>query len=178
MTRWLTLLLMLCVATPLWAQGKSKKKAAARAEATVEAPDEEPQDENIPRVVPVFDPGSHTRPIRALGFSRDQSRLITVGQDSSIQIWSAATGERLDVLRLPSYGHEQGYNTKEWNDAAISADGLWVAVGGGQKLGLSTENESSRAKLVMVDIANRSIRPVATGRGEVTALGFAIDKPR
>lgn len=174
MTRWLTILLLLCFATPLFAQGKAKKKKAAVAPAA-EAAEDEPEDEKIPRVVPVFDPGSHTRSIRALGFSQDQSRLITVGLDFSVQIWSTATGERLDILRLPSYGHEQGYNPKEWNAAAISADGRWVAVGGGQKKGLSVDRDSARAKLVVIDMANRSIRPVVANRGVVTALGFAPD---
>ncbi len=174
MTRWLTILLLLCVATPLFAQAKGKKKAAKEA-ATARAADDEAEDENIPRIVPVFDPGSHTRSIRALGFNHDQSRLITVGLDFSVQIWSTATGERLDILRLPSYGHEQGYNTKEWNAAAISADGRWVAVGGGQKKGLSTDKDSARAKLVIIDLARRSMRPVAVNNGAVTALGFAPD---
>lgn len=173
MTRWLTILLLLCITTPLLAQGKGKKKAAKEA-ATARA-SEDDDDGKIPRVVPVFDPGSHTRSIRALGFSKDQSRLITVGLDFSVQIWSTATGERLDILRLPSYGHEQGYNTKEWNAAAISADGRWVAVGGGQKRGLSTDKESSRAKMVIIDMARRSMRPVEVNRGVVTALGFAPD---
>lgn len=174
MTRWLTILLLLSITTPLLAQGKGKKKAANEA-ATARAADDEADDANIPRIVPVFDPGSHTRSIRAIGFNHDQSRLITVGLDFSVQIWSTATGERLDILRLPSYGHEQGYNTKEWNAAAISADGRWVAVGGGQKKGLSTDKESLRAKMVIIDLARRSMRPVAVNNGAVTALGFAPD---
>jgi WD40 repeat protein len=98
--------------------------------------------EAIPRVIPVFDPGSHTQPICALGFSSDKKKLITVGEDSSIQIWSTSTGERLDILRLPAYGHEQVSNTKAWNVAAVSEDGRFVAIGGGQRRSLSEGNKS------------------------------------
>gem|GEM_PF-3441204 len=185
MARWLTLLLCLCLTLPAFAQGKVKKKAAAKAAAAAAAaaaasavpvePTDEPVDENIPRVVPVFDPGSHTRLIRTLGFNHDQSRLITVGEDSSIQVWSTATGERLDILRLPSYGHEQGYNTKLWDVAAISADGSLVAVGGGQKKKLVVDEEASRAKLLLINLHQKSVRPIIGLRGGISALAFAPD---
>ena len=183
MTRWLTILLLLCLASPSFAQRKVKKKAAGpRAQRAVAEPenaadaDDAEDEEEIPLVVPVFDPGSHTRLIRALGFSRDQSRLITVGEDASIQFWSTATGERLDILRLPSYGHEQGYNAKLWEAAAISADGNLVAVGGHPKRELSVDGGASRAKLLLVDVANRTVRPVNAMKGGVAALAFAPDQ--
>lgn len=179
MTRWLTLLLCLCLTLPAYSQGKAKKKAAAKAAQPAPAvpavPNEEQGDENIPRVVPVFDPGSHTRLIRTLGFNHDQSRLITVGEDSSIQVWSTATGERLDILRLPSYGHEQGDNTKLWDIAAISADGSLVAIGGGQKKKLSVEKDAARAKLLLIDVRQRSVRPIIGLKGGISALAFAPD---
>lgn len=174
MVRWLSLLLLLCMTTPLPAQGKAKKKAAV--EPKVEMPDDEADDENIPRVVPVFDPGSHTRLIQALAFTPDKQRLITVGEDSSIQIWSATTGERLEILRLPSYGHEQGFTSSGWVAAAISPDGKYVAVGGAQKKGLSTERERARARLLIVDLVHRTVHPVAGFRRGVTSLAFAPDR--
>lgn len=174
MTRCLALLLLVCTTQPLLAQGKAKKKAAA-ANPAAAVPDDAPVDENIPRVVPVFDPGSHTRMIRALGFNRDQSRLITVGEDSSIQIWSTSTGERLDILRLPAYGHEQSYVTREWSVAAISADGNWVALGGGADPVDDSMRTGRLARLLIVDVARRKLRVIDDLRGQVTALTFGND---
>lgn len=130
----------------------------------------------LKRVVPVFDPGSHTRSITALGFSADDSKLISVGEDATIQIWRVATGERLDILRLASYGHEAGFNGKDWDVAAISKDGRFVAIGGGVKQTTSEGNRPFRTKLLVVDLQKRSIRPVVSPpRGVVTALAFSDD---
>src|SRR5262245_20243633 len=86
--------------------------------------------DDLERAVLAFDPGSHTRPISALGFTKDQSKLITVGWDYSIQIWSTKTGERLDILRLPAYGRDNGFDKDRWDHAAVSPDGNFVAIGG------------------------------------------------
>lgn len=139
---------------------------------------EEPKETEAPfgRVVPVFDPGSHVRPIIDLGFSADGRKLITAGMDYTIQVWSVTTGERLDVFRLPPYGHEEGFNAKEWNVAAVSPNGRLVAVGGGQKLALAPDNGLDRAKLVLVDVEQRTLRRlVPGGNGAVTALAFTPD---
>ena len=180
--------LLLLIAVPLLAQTEGKKgkrkgaaaKAAAEAKRADAAEDdaeaaEDGADEAIPRVIPVFDPGSHTQPICALGFSSDKMKLITVGEDSSIQIWSTKTGERLDILRLPAYGHEQVTFTKAWDVAAISRDGRLVAIGGGQRHSLSEGNKSDRAKLLVVDVVQRTVRPVNSPQGVVTALAFSPD---
>jgi WD40 repeat protein len=137
---------------------------------------EDKEDAPFKRVVPVFDPGSHVRPILDLGFSADGKKLITAGRDYTIRVWSVMTGERLDVLRLPPYGHEEGFNAKEWGVAAISPDGKLVAVGGGQKLALSPDNATDRAKLVLVDLEKRSLRRMVTNGGRsVTALAFSAN---
>lgn len=139
---------------------------------------EEATDDDAPfgRVVPVFDPGSHVGPIIDLGFSADGRKLITAGQDYTIQVWSVQTGERIDVLRLPPYGHEEGYNAKTWHVAAVSRDGKLVAVGGGQKLALSPDKELDRAKLVLVDVEQRALRRlVPGGTRAITALAFSPD---
>lgn len=163
---------------PASAQGRKRRPAKNQPAVTADRDDrddEADEDEDIPRVVPVFDPGSHTRPIRALGFSTDKSRLITVGEDHTVQVWSVATGERLDILRLPGYGHEQGYNSKVWNIAAVSQDGRYVAIGGGQKQALSPENQADRAKLLVVDVDQRKVFRVISPLGAVTALAFSPD---
>lgn len=127
------------------------------------------------RVVPVFDPGSHVRPIIDLEFTADGKRLVTVGADYTVQMWKVATGERVDIFRLPPYGQEEDSNGKQWSVAAISPGGRLVAVGGGQKLALSPDNALDRAKLVLVDIEQRSLRRVASGKNGVTALAFSPD---
>jgi WD40 repeat protein len=138
---------------------------------------DEPEDADaLPsRVVPVFDPGSHVRPILDMGFSADGKRLITAGGDYTVQVWNVATGERVDMFRLPPYGQEEGYNPKEWNVAAVSPNGKLVAVGGGQKLGLSPDNPADRAKLVLVDVEKRTLLRLAVGQNGVTALVFSAD---
>lgn len=155
-----------CCALPLLAQPEA---------------DDAPADETalFGRVVPVFDPGSHTLPICAMGFTADRSKLVTVGEDFSIQVWSVQTGERLDILRLSPYGHEQGFNTKNWDVAAVSRDGRFVAIGGGQKRTFSANSVAEVAKLLIVDVFARKVRRVpAPGGGGITALAFSPDGHR
>ena len=163
----LALVLLLCLTTPLLAQGKAKKQARRPAPAASEKEDDS-------RVVLAFDPGSHTRPIAALGFNKDQTRLITAGWDYTIQIWSTTTGERLDILRLPAYGRDNGFDSNRWNHAAISGDGAFVAVGGGPKLLFDDKGVPTR--LLIVDVANRRIRKLilpGAPETEVTCLSFS-----
>jgi hypothetical protein len=166
---------------PLSAQtkGKNKKKNSeepvpAQPAAGDEA--EEPvEGEDIPRVIPVFDPGSHTQSICAMGFSSDKKKLITVGEDSSIQVWSTSTGERLDILRLPAFGHEQVSRVRAWETAAVSADGRYVVIGGGVRRSLSAGNETARTKLMVVDIVQRTVNQIRAPGGDVTAVAIAPD---
>ena len=180
MTRWTAIVLVLCLTTPLLAQGKAKgrvkkKKEAAAAAAAAAAGEKE--DES--RVILAFDPGSHTRPVSALGFNRDQSRLITVGWDYTVQVWSTATGERLDILRLPAFGRDNGFDSNRWEHAAVSADGALVAIGGGPKLLFGDHGIPTR--LLIVDLARRQVRKVllpADPQSPVTCLGFSATGDR
>ena len=74
MPSWLTIILLLCFTTPLLAQGNGKENKGKNIPPPVAG---EKEDES--RVVLAFDPGSHTRPISVPGFTKDQSKLITVG---------------------------------------------------------------------------------------------------
>src|SRR5437867_1710759 len=47
----------------------------------------------------VVDPGTHTAPIRSIAFAGD--RLVTFGDDRTLQVWDPATGQRLRVYRMP-----------------------------------------------------------------------------
>jgi hypothetical protein len=178
MKRFLTQLFVLCLllgmTSPLLAQGKGKGKNKPKnlPPVTVEKEDES-------RVTLAFDPGSHTRPISALGFNKDQTQLITVGWDYSIQIWSTKTGERLDIIRLPAYGRDNGFDTNRWNHAAISADGAYVAIGGGPKLLYGDEGVPTR--LLVVDVANRRVRKLnfpVEAKTAVTCLSFSANGDR
>lgn len=124
------------------------------------------------RVLPVFDPGAHTQPVAALGFTADKRKLVTVGQDFTVQVWSAATGERLDVLRLPGYGREKGFDPGRWDVAAVSADGTLVAVGGQAKF---VGDADEPARLIVVHLPTRTVKRVGIkgNTGAVTALAFS-----
>lgn len=155
------------------AKGKEKKKAAEKAK------EAEKKDDDIGRVTLAFDPGSHTRPISAVGFNKDQSKLITVGMDYSIQIWSTSTGERLDILRLPPYGRDNGFDTDRWEAAAISADGNFVAIGGKPKQ--FWNDKTSLTRLLIVDLSTRRIRKYILGLGartSITSLDFSANGDR
>ena len=176
MMRWLIIYLMLCLAGPADTQDANSKRKKKKAVATAELPvGGDAESDKIPRVMPIFEPGSHTQMIRALGFNADQSRLITVAEDASVQIWSTATGERLDILRLPSYGFESYSRASTWDSAAISPDGRYVAVGGGHRFGFSTGKHNSSCNLVLVDIKQRSVRAIEGFRQTITALAFSAD---
>ncbi|QDU28371.1 WD domain, G-beta repeat [Anatilimnocola aggregata] len=183
------LLLLSLLAAPLLAQTKGKKNKKKNADEPVPAQpaetvkplaaadeaEEAVEGEDIPRVIPVFDPGSHTQSICAMGFSSDKKKLITVGEDSSIQVWSTSTGERLDILRLPAFGHEQVSSVNAWHTATVSHDGRYVAIGGGVRQSLSEGDASERAKLMVVDIEKRTVNHLRAPSGEVTALAIAPD---
>ncbi len=176
MTRWITILLLLCITTPLLAQGKAKGKGKKK-QASLPAVAIEPEDES--QVTFAFDPGSHTRPISALGFNKDQSRLITVGWDYTLQVWSTTTGERLDIIRLPAFGRDNGFDSNRWDHAAISADGAFVAIGGGPKLLYGDKGVSTR--LLIVDVVQRRVRKMifpADPKSPVTCLDFSANGNR
>lgn len=156
------------------AQDKKKDKKKGTPEPAGDIKDD------LSRVLPVFDTGSHTQPISAMGFTKDKSKLVTVGQDFTVQVWNSATGERLDILRLPGYGREKGYDPGRWEVAAVSPDGTRVAIGGQMKY-LSAGGDDNTARLLLVDVVNRSVVRVQlrTGRNRpVTALAFSPDGDR
>jgi hypothetical protein len=138
-----------------------------------------PDPDDGKRVSLAFDPGSHSRPISALGFSKDQTKLITVGWDYTVQVWNASTGERLDVLRLPPYGRDNREELNTWPYAAVSADGAVVAIGGGLKRFVGGGVNPTR--LLVVDVANRRVRQVsvpAPPAVPVVSLALSADGDR
>jgi WD40 repeat protein len=94
----------------------------ARAQGDDERPDE--GDLNA-RVFLTLDPGHHVGPIRALLFTPDGKRLVSAGEDRTVQVWDAQTGERLRVFRPPLSGDRGGAILA----AALAPDGKTLACG-------------------------------------------------
>lgn len=140
-------------------------------------PGPEVDPEVLGRVVPVFEPRGHSSPILALRISTDERRLITVGADETIQIWSTATGEQLDVMRLPGYGLEKGADTSLWNVAEISPDGNYVVIGGAQK-SLPITDRLGLTKFILVNLKTRAVQrlqPLSQKVRGVSAFAFSPD---
>lgn len=133
--------------------------------------------EDLTRVLPVFDPGAHTQPITALGFTKDNKKLVTVGEDFTIQTWNTATGERLDILRLPGYGREKGFAPAQWKVAAVAPDGQRVALGGESKsIALEETKGVAQTRLLLVDLARKQLLRVSLpGIGPVDVVRFSPD---
>ncbi len=172
----LRLTLALLLALPLVALAQKPGKDAARTDGEVGEADDGK------RVSLAFDPGSHSRPISAVGFSKDGRKLITVGWDYSVRVWSTTTGEQLDILRLPPYGRDNGADATRWPIAAVSADGRYVAVGGDAKL-VWEAGKPARCQLVIVDVETKKCRRAvseldADHTTTIKSLAFSADGKR
>lgn len=170
------LTLALLLALPLVAPAQTKGKEAVRTDGEVGEADDGK------RVSLAFDPGSHSRPISAVGFSKDGRKLITAGWDYSVRVWSTTTGEQLDILRLPPYGRDNGADAKRWPVAAASADGRYLAVGGDSKL-VWEAGKAERCQLVIVDVEARKCRRAvaeldADHTTAIKSLAFSADGQR
>ena len=75
------------------------------------------------RVQLALNTGGHTAPIRRVGLGADGNRLITVGEDRTVQVWALATGSRLKVLWLPVGNGERGVP----HAAELAPDGRYLA---------------------------------------------------
>tara|TARA_B100001758_G_C17788212_1_gene293388 strand:+ start:126 stop:437 length:312 start_codon:yes stop_codon:yes gene_type:complete len=62
--------------------------------------------------------------VHSLAFSPDGSRIASGGEDTTVRVWDAATGESVATLE----GHSQ-----EVISVAFSPDGSRIASGGGDK---------------------------------------------
>ncbi len=114
----------------------------------------------------------HVKPINAVGFTADGRRVVTVGKDLTVQIWDVKTGERLEILRLPGYGQEERLLRQIWETAAVSPDGKYVAIGGGNREIGEGSGKENNASLIIVDIQQRKVVGVHKSRGHISALAL------
>jgi WD40 repeat protein len=77
-----------------------------------------------------FTLGGHTRPVRAVAFSPDGKRLVSVSRDENrslgeIKIWDVATGQEVFTRNRP--GGEAAFSPDGWRLAVAAVDGwVWV----------------------------------------------------
>src|SRR4051812_13548167 len=113
----------------------------------------------------VLDTGGHTAPIVKLLFTPDSTKLISVGQDSTVQLWTVDTSERLRVLRPPA---------PTLKTAALSADGQTLAVGGVPY----TFALTATYPIFLINLADGRIDKVLAEPRPVAALAFSPDGKR
>ena len=71
-------------------------------------PDEIPMEDAVGRARLVRDPGGHVAVPRYLTFTPDGKKLISTGDDRTVQVWDVVSKERLRVIRPPRGVDGQG----------------------------------------------------------------------
>jgi WD40 repeat protein len=118
----------------------------------------------------VLDAGGHTAVVRKIGFTPDNQRLVTVSHDKTVRIWDVASGEVLQVIRLPIGPGVEG----QLEAVAISPDGQRIAVGGTPfglgKLGVLIH---------VLSLETGQVQQVLKGNREIiSSLAFSSDGKR
>jgi WD40 repeat protein len=125
------------------------------------------------KLVMAFETGGHVAPIKELVFTPDSKRIISIGEDRTVQIWNVATGQRLSVLRLP--GDRDGGAARP-NSAAISPDGKTLLVGGS---GLRLEPGKPLVNLAyLLNLKTGQILPLLGPDAVILTVAFAADGDR
>jgi WD40 repeat protein len=114
----------------------------------------------------VLNTGGHTAPIRAAHFGPDGQRLVTVGDDRTVQVWDLRSGDRVRVLWLPAGNGERGRPT----DAAFDPSGRFLAYAAG-----NADEKGEPVRLVyLLDLETRKLEILAR-LDAFPALAFSPD---
>jgi WD40 repeat protein len=130
---------------------------AVPALAHAEAPDGKP--------ILVLDAGGHTAPVVKILFTPDGTKVITVGEDGTVQVWAVDTRERLSVLRPPA---------GSLRTAALSPDGRTLAVSGLP----DTFRPGMTYPVFLITLADERIDKVLAEQNPVQSLAFSPDGKR
>jgi WD40 repeat protein len=144
------------------------------ARAQDDAPPVEPADEGDAnaRAVLAFNAGHHVGPINALLFTPDGKRLISAGEDRTVQEWDAETGERLRVFRLPASRSRGGAVLA----AALSPDGKTLVCGAA---GVTFDGGKTTTNvLYLLNLDDGRILPLQMPGGNVVAVAISPDGDR
>jgi WD40 repeat protein len=121
----------------------------------------------------VLNTAGHSAHVQQLLFTPDGQRLVSVGEDRTVQVWSVETGERLQLLRTPTGPNFDGALLA----AALAPDGKLLAVAG---KGFAGANGKRRSPVLLLDLdAGRVERVLDGAEGAVLAVAFdPADAPR
>jgi WD40 repeat protein len=136
----------------------------ARAEGQDSKPDPSAQDVSL-----TLDPGHHVGPLRELLFTPDGRRVLSAGEDGTIQVWDASGGERLRVYR-PPFGGGHGAVMA----AALATDGNTLACW------TAKEGKGAPNRLVLLNLEDGRLLPLAADPANPSthAVAFSPDGKR
>jgi WD40 repeat protein len=119
----------------------------------------------------VLDADGHTDFIKSIFFTRDRQRLISMGFDKAIRIWDVASGETIQILRVPIGEGNHGI----LQAAALSPDGKWLAVAGMRPGGPPVE----AGPIYIINLETGKLDSLLPGGAtNVLALDFSADGQR
>jgi Tol biopolymer transport system component len=104
------------------------------------------------------------QPIRGLAFSGDSPTLAALGEDGSVRVFRAPTGDLVKTIPLAD-------NPKAVSCIAYSRDGKWIVVGEA-----FTKAKIYTGKLELIDaVAGQEVRALTVHHWEVESVAFSRD---